>query len=50
MMKRLSPCLLFTLTVLLCADAPALAQTKPALSVKTRLVDASVAMDERLKA
>jgi hypothetical protein len=50
MMKHFSPCLLFALAVMFCADAPALAQPKPALSVKGRLVDATVEIDDKLKA
>ena len=38
------------LPVVLCTGAVALAQQKSAFSVKTRLVDASVEIDERLKA
>jgi hypothetical protein len=49
MMKGLSSCLLLTLALMLCAQATALAQQKAALSVKSRLVDATVEIDDKLK-
>jgi hypothetical protein len=49
-MNRLSSPLVLALAVVLCAGATALAQPKSAFSVKTRLVDANVEIDERLKA
>jgi hypothetical protein len=49
-MKRCSIGLLLALPLTLWPDAPVLAQQEPALSVKSRLVDADVAIDERLKA
>jgi len=50
MMKRLSFHLFLTLALMLCASVSALAQQKPALSVKSRLVDATVEIDDKLKA
>jgi hypothetical protein len=49
-MKRYSIGLVLALGVMLCADASALAQPKPALAVKSRFVDATVEIDDKLKA